>query len=215
MTTIYQNYEIGLRLSHRALTRNLERFAAYDASAAPDRSALGDYVRLYVEFLEVHHDGEDRSIFPALRRHTAGRSTDAAHLDRWDSEHHAIKRLGDELAAIARRDSATMPRELAACSRELLAVLQPHAGSEEEILTTQHLAEMIPERELATAVDEIAKANRSRALRMASFLSTSLGDDEQRELFGQAPWLFRRVLLPLSARRMRRYHGIVHAGAPS
>lgn len=210
MTTLYQTYVTGLRLSHRALTRNLERFAAYESSPAPDRASLAEYVRLYGEFLDVHHDGEDRSIFPALRRHTAGRSTDAAHLDRWGAEHHAIERLGDELAAIAARDRATLPRELATCSRELLAVLQPHAASEEEILTTQHLAEMIPAPDLAAAVDEIAKANRSRALRMASFLASSLDAAERRELFGEAPWLFRRVLLPLSERRMRRFHAIVH-----
>lgn len=208
MSTIYDSYTLGLRLSHRALTRNLERFVAIADSARPP-AGLGEYLGLYVEFLDVHHAGEDRSLFPALRRHTAGRSTDAAHLERWDGEHREIARLGRELET---HGGTPVLRELAARSRDLLAVLQPHTESEEALLTAEHLAEMIPAAELAAAVDEVARANRSRALVMASFLASSLEPTEQQALFANAPWLFRRVLLPISRRRMRRFEGIVHAG---
>ncbi len=212
MTTIYNSYELGLRLSHRALTRNLDVFTKL-ADADAELPDLGEYLRLYREFLDVHHSGEDRSLFPALHRHTAGRSTDAAHLDRWTTEHRDIVRLGEELGELAARvTSGGGRRELAARSRDLLAVLTPHAESEEAVLTAQHLAEMLPERELAAAVEEVARANRSRALSMAGFLAGSLEPEEQRAMFGDAPWLFRRVLLPLSRRRMRRFDDVLRAG---
>lgn len=210
--TIYTSYALGLQLSHRVLTRNLHRFVAYgETDSLP--ADLGDYLRLFLEFLEVHHDGEERSLFPALRRHSAGRSTDAAHLDRWTSDHREIHRLHDELATIGNALTSPDARSaLVARSRDLLAVLEPHVGDEEATLTPQHLAEMIPERELAAATDEVAKANRSRALAMAGFLTASLEPKEQAQLFGNAPWLFRRVLLPISKRRMRRFHDIVQGG---
>ncbi|NVB79236.1 MAG: hemerythrin domain-containing protein [Kofleriaceae bacterium] len=210
--TIYTNYALGLQLSHRVLTRNLHRFAAFDqADSLP--ADFGDYLRLFLEFLEVHHDGEERSLFPALRRNAAGRSTDAAHLDRWTSDHREIGRLHDELAKISSAlTSADARGAVVVRSRDLLAVLQPHVDDEEAVLTPQRLAEMIPERELAAATDEVARANRSRALTMASFLATSLDPKEQASLFGNAPWLFRRVLLPISKRRMRRFHDIVQGG---
>jgi hypothetical protein len=208
MKTIYDSYSLGLRLSHRALTRNLERFVALaDTGAAP--AGLGEYVHLYGEFLDVHHAGEDRSLFPALHRHTAGRSTDAAHLERWTADHREIGRLGRELDKLSR---TPVLRELADRSRDLLAILGPHVESEEAVLTAGHLAEMIPAPELATAVDEVARANRSRALAMAGFFASSLEPAERQAMFGDAPWLFRRVLLPISRRRMRRFEGIVHAG---
>lgn len=208
MKPIYDSYARGLRLSHRALTRNLERFVALaDDGTAP--AGLGEYVRLYGEFLEVHHAGEDRSLFPALRRHTAGRSTDAAHLDRWDTEHREIARLGREIDKLA---GTPHLRELADRSRDLLAILQPHIESEEAVLTADHLAEMIPAAALATAVDEVARANRSRALAMAGFFASSLEPAEQQAMFSDAPWLFRRLLLPIARRRMRRFENIVHAG---
>lgn len=208
MTTIYDSYSLGLQLSHRALTRNLERFVALaEGGAAPPR--LGEYVRLFGEFLEVHHAGEDRSLFPALRRHTAGRSTDAAHLERWDTEHREIARLGREIDKLAETRDL---RELAARSRDLLAVLQPHVESEEAVLGTGRLAQMIPAPALAAAVNEVARANRSRALAMAGFLAGSLEPAERQALFADAPWLFRRLLLPIARRRMRRFDDIVHAG---
>lgn len=208
MKTIYDSYALGLQLSHRALTRNLHRFIAL-AEREPAPPNLGDYVRLYGEFLDVHHAGEDRSLFPALRRHAAGRTTDAAHLDRWTGEHREIVRLGEELDRIA---GSVALAELAARSRDLLAVLQPHVESEEAVLTAEHLAEMIPAPALAAAVEEVARANRARALTMASFFASSLEPAEQQAMFGDAPWLFRRVLLPISRRRMRRFDDIVRTG---
>lgn len=209
MKTAYETYWLGLELSHRALVRNLSRFITA-ADRRETNAELGPFVELYVEFLGVHHDSEDRFVFPALRRHTAGRTTDIAHLDRWDREHHDLYRLAAELASLAKRLPASLA-ELGARSQALVAVLEPHVRDEESVLTAGHLAEMIPERELADTLGQIAKANRPRALAMASFLATSLEPAEQHALMGDAPWVFRKVLLPIVGRRkMRRFRGLVH-----
>jgi hypothetical protein len=91
MKGAYESFPLGLRLSHAALLRNLGGFitiADEERSTSPDN--FSDFVLLYVAFLDMHHSGEDDFIFPALRRHSAGKSTDAAHLDRWSSEHRDV-----------------------------------------------------------------------------------------------------------------------------
>jgi hypothetical protein len=96
-------------------------------------------------------------------------------------------------------------------SVELRTLLAPHVASEEEVLSPTHLANMIPERELASTVGAIATSNFSSGLAMASFLATSLEPAEQKALFGDAPWIFRRFVLGVvGARKMRPYRSIVH-----
>lgn len=208
MKTAYDRYALGLALSHRALERNLVRFGELAERGGPAPANLGAFLALFTEFLEVHHSGEDRHLFPALRRHAAGRSTDVAHLDRWDGEHREVRRLGEELAQLARRvELAAVGR----CSQALRDVLGPHTCDEEAVMTAGHLAEMIPERELAAMMHDVEKANRPRALALASFLATSLEPAEQHALMGEAPWLFRKVVLPLvGARKMRPFRDLVH-----
>jgi hypothetical protein len=208
MHDVYETYATGLALSHRALERNLVRFCQLAEAGEPAPEGLGEFVALYSEFLDVHHAAEDRFVFPALRAHAAGRSTDAAHLDRWDREHHDILAVGAELR---RAGAAGTVDRLAAHSRELSALLAPHAADEEAVLSAAHLAEMLPASELGALMQAMEKANRSRALAMAGFLATSLEPAEQRALMGGAPWLFRKVLLPLvGVRRMRRFGTLVH-----
>jgi hypothetical protein len=207
MKTPFESYALGLALSHRVLERNLRRFTELAERRAPAPEGLAAFVELYGEFLDVHHDGEDRFLFPALRRHTAGRSSDAAHLDRWDHEHRDIVRLGGELRRAA---SAGDLAQLGAHSRDLHALFVPHAADEEATLVPAHLAEMLPGEELGAMMAAVQKANRARAIAMASFLATSLEPQEQRTLMGAAPWVFRKVLLPLGARRMRRFGELVH-----
>lgn len=208
MKTVYDRFALGLALSHRALERNLVRFGELAARGAPAPANLGAFLGLFAEFLEVHHAGEDRFLFPALRRETAGRSTDVAHLARWDGEHVEIRRLGQELERLAERvELAALGR----CSQALRDLLGPHTHDEETVLSAGHLPEMIPERELAMTLRDIEKANRSRALAMASFLASSLEPAEQHALMGEAPWLFRRVILPwVGARKMKPFRDLVH-----
>src|SRR5262245_16153475 len=167
-TKVHETYATGLRLSHAALLRNLDRFVEIgDRGFSASTADLRGFVLLYGRFLDVHHKSEDDFLFPALRTHAPLRTTDAAHLDRWSAEHRDIHVLGQELSqAAARLDDGTSPaapergphpterslRALSRVSKSLRDVLAPHVASEEAILTPQHLAEMIPEQELEATV---------------------------------------------------------------
>jgi len=209
----YQSFPLGLKLSHAALLRNLDGFVRLAESNARPDADLADFVSLYVEFLDVHHNGEDGHIFPALRKHTAGRSTDAAHLEQWTNEHRAIYAAGKALSDVAAKIRSATPSslgELRRLSAELKDMLVPHFASEEALLNTAHLPEMISAHELEATQQEIAKKERSRALRMAGFLVHSLEPTEQRALLGETPWLFRKLLLKrIAERRMVRFRPFV------
>jgi hypothetical protein len=212
---IYESYATGLRLGHAALMRNLDRFIDV-GEGGPSASIgdLGEFVALYDRFLDVHHKSEDDFVFPALRSHSAGRTTDAAHLDRWSREHADIYALGRDLSRVAARlDQGGALPELARVSKTLRETLAPHLTSEEEILTPLHLAEMIPAPALEATVRSLGRANRAHAIDMASFLAESLDVAEQKAVFSDAPWLFRKVLELVGQRRMRRFRSLVRTPA--
>src|SRR5216110_1927116 len=99
----FEDWVTRFRLSHEALRRNLRHFIdLIDRQASMNVDAFGDFVALYAKFLMVHHESEDRIIFPTLRRHGRLRSTDAAHLDKWSTEHHAVNALGEALMRTGR-----------------------------------------------------------------------------------------------------------------
>jgi hypothetical protein len=213
MKNAYESYSVGLKLSHLAMLRNLDRFVQLAERGDPPDGALAGFLGLFARFLDVHHRSEDEFVLPALRRHSPGKTTDAAHLERWTSEHRDICALGTELSRVGERigtgekDMTTLRKT----STDLQALLAPHVASEEEVLSPTHLPNMIPERELARAISSVARSNASNGIAMAAFLATSLEHDEQKDLFGDAPWIFRRFVLGvIGARKMRPYHSIVH-----
>ncbi len=226
MKGAYEMYPLGLRLSHLALLRNLDRFAGLSqggpglVSVRPDGKGeslraerAAEYVHWYVDFLDVHHRGEDEQIFPALRRHAAGRSTDAAHLDTWGHEHREIYRMGQALRESGKKLASGTTDALEQLHRialELKALLTPHLKAEEDVLTTTHLEQMIPEAELERAQLAIPRSQGVDAVRMANFFVHSLEPSEQRELLGDTPWFFRKVILgALGARKARRFGPLV------
>jgi hemerythrin-like domain-containing protein len=228
MKGAYQMFPLGLRLSHLALVRNLEKFSRVsdgaDMLTAPrdgqheplSRQRVADYVRWYADFLDVHHHGEDAHVFPAIRKSSPGRSTDIAHLERWQKEHADIYALGRTLRETAARlhDSESALPALRSCSAELQALLAPHLAEEEAVLTPEHLAELIPEKELERAQLEIPKSQGASALQSAQFLVHSLEPAEQRELLGETPWLFRKVLLDWFGKpRVWRYGPLMQSAA--
>lgn len=227
MKSAYEMFPLGLRFSHLALLRNLDRFAALSrgkrgrlsltnggAKASPLRAKrVAEYVGWYADFLDLHHRGEDDCLFPALRKHSAGRTTDVAHLDAWRHEHEAIYRLGEELRRESAKLAAGEPRALERLQQraaELKELLTPHLRQEEEVLTPQHLQEMIPERELAQAQLAIPRSQGVKAVSMANFFVHSLKPGEQRALLGDTPWFFRKIVLgTLGARRARRFGNLM------
>ncbi len=210
MKDTYRMFPLGLRLSHLALMRNLHTFSNIEDDGAGPAVAtngtrrrlsprrIADYVAWYADFLDVHHRGEDEHIFPALRHSSRGRTTDVAHLERWTHAHSDIYALAGELRGAARRlgeRSAGALAELRSRASQLEALLAPHLADEEAVLTPEHLASMIPEEELERAQLAIPKAQGAGALRSATFLVHSLEPAEQRELLGETPWVFRKVVL--------------------
>lgn len=214
MKGAYESFPLGLWFSHRALLRNLDRFVEIaDGARGAAPEPLGEFVELYGTFLEVHHLCEDEFIFPALRRRSGGRSSDAAHLDRWSSEHREIYATGralGETAARLRRATGENLGDLRRISMDLKALLEPHVASEEASLTGAHLREMIPERELESAQRSIGKKVGSRGAKLGAFLAHSLAPDEQRRMFGELPWIVRKLLFGfVGERSIARFRPLV------
>ena len=225
MNNAYEMFSLGLRFSHRALLRNLDQFAKLsldenglvldgsDGRQAVSRQRTAQYIQWYSDFLDVHHRGEDEHIFPALRKHSAGRTTDIAHLDTWQREHERIYRLSQDLSTASRGLEGGGARALESAQRlagELKQSLLPHLQAEEEVLTPAHLREMIPENELERAQRSIPRSQGIDAVRMAQFFVHSLEPSEQRALLGETPWFFRKLVLKvLGARLTRRFGGLM------
>jgi hemerythrin superfamily protein len=200
----FQDWATRFWLSHEALRRNLDRFVQIVERDEPvDPAAFGEYVGLYGKFLIVHHESEDQVVFPTLRRHGRLRTTDAAHLDGWSVEHRQVNALAEALvqagAQVRSRGRSALP-EVGRASRELGLLLRPHLTAEEELISPSHLEEMVP----ARAIAEIERASRQlfgRVREIPLFFAHSLNEDEQRQVFGATPWIFRKVIFPLMDRR--------------
>jgi hemerythrin-like domain-containing protein len=200
----FADYVTRFRLSHEALRRNLRRFIDIVEQPEPfDGGAFGDFLRLYSRFLIVHHESEDRVIFPTLRRYGRLRSTDAAHLQRWGTEHRDVNAAAEALTRVGERvrESGKQARlDVVRASQELETLLAPHLSSEEELFTPAHLAEIVP----AKAIGEIDREARrlfSGERDIPLFFAHSLQPAEQKQVFASAPWIFRRVIFPLMDRR--------------
>ena len=200
----FADYVTRFRLSHEALRRNLRRFIELAETGEPlEGGAFGDFLRLYGKFLIVHHESEDQVIFPTLRRYGRLRSTDAAHLERWSTEHRDVNAAAEELTRVGGRvrDGGQQARlDVARASRELETLLTPHLASEEELFTPTHLAEIVP----AKAIGEIDREARrlfGRDRDIPLFFAHSLQANEQKQVFAAAPWIFRRIIFPLMDRR--------------
>jgi hemerythrin-like domain-containing protein len=201
----FQDYLARFRLAHDALRRNLTHFMHLIDTEVPfDPAAFGAFVGLYAQFLVVHHEAEDRVLFPTLRRYGGLKSTDAAHLEKFTADHRLVnaagetlRRLGEGLGSGGRAGL----REVRRMSAELGALLDPHLSAEEELLTPGQLAEMIPPRAIGEIDGESGRLF-SSARTIPLFFAHSLLPAEQRQVFAAAPWLFRKVILPLRDRRL-------------
>jgi hypothetical protein len=191
-------------LSHEALRRNLDRFVTIiDRDEEFDVAAFGEYVGIFGQFLIVHHESEDEVVFPTLRRHGRLKSTDAAHLDGWTGEHRLVNAAGEALARAGqnlRGGSRAGLKDVVSRSRDLGELLRPHLAAEEQLFTAEHLAEIIPP-EAVGEIDRAARSRFSRVREVPLFFAHSLAPEEQKQVFAAAPWIFRRVILPMMDRR--------------
>jgi hypothetical protein len=124
---------------HDALRRDLSRATAALSSASPpgdaQRAALATHVRWMMDFLNGHHAGEDRGLWPLVRAHN---SAAGDVLDQMAADHAAIAPQIDQVrnaAATYAADAAPAARlGLAADIALLRSVLDPHLRREEDEL---------------------------------------------------------------------------------
>ncbi|MGW5117940.1 nitroreductase/quinone reductase family protein [Streptomyces noursei] len=120
-----------ITLVHDAFRREI---ATLRKEFAASGSVLGAQLRIncltLCQGLHNHHTGEDRGMFPALRRH---RPDLAPVLDRLDEEHRALAALLDALQRVLAEPSAA-PGDVRAEVERLTDELEAHLTYEEEQL---------------------------------------------------------------------------------
>ncbi|WP_275461820.1 nitroreductase/quinone reductase family protein [Streptomyces noursei] len=120
-----------IALVHDAFRREI---ATLRKEFAASGSVLGAQLRIncltLCQGLHNHHTGEDRGMFPALRRH---RPDLAPVLDRLDEEHRALAALLDALQRVLAEPSAA-PGYVRAEVERLTGELEAHLTYEEEQL---------------------------------------------------------------------------------
>ncbi|NED55232.1 hemerythrin domain-containing protein [Micromonospora sp. BL1] len=123
-----------MRAVHERLREALELTRRALADGEPARPATRDlllYCHGFCAALTAHHEGEDRSLFPAIAaRHPELRAT----LDRLRQDHSMIGYLLTGLGAAVARDAP--PGELARHLEGVAAIMESHFRYEERQLLT-------------------------------------------------------------------------------
>jgi hypothetical protein len=191
----------GLTRVHAVLRRSLDtivRVASAPVNDA-DRAAFAEFTERFVRFLEVHHDGEEEVIFPAVSAAAARHSLDApaASVVAWRADHERLlTRLATLKAACApfRAGGPAEPlREAAVGVRELLI---PHLDAEEAMLDGALLAKLMSMDEAMAMLAAASKHGQDHGgPKVLMMFVHGLADDEQRAHFAQIPWFVRKVLM--------------------
>ncbi|MEO7421252.1 MAG: hemerythrin domain-containing protein [Ornithinibacter sp.] len=120
---------------HSALRRDLTRASdALEDSTAPgdtQRVAIAQHVQVMMDFLDVHHRGEDDWLWPTMR----GLNPSASELlDQMEDDHLAIvPHMKQVTAAAAAYERSAAGREaLVNALRDLRGSLDPHLRREED-----------------------------------------------------------------------------------
>ena len=123
-----------MRIVHGALRRDLDRAAdALSSHPGPhdaQRVAIAQHTRAMMDFLHVHHAGEDAWLWPTMR----GLNPAASEiLDQMDADHLAITPHMAKVAAAAAtyEQSATGREALVSALSDLRGTLDPHLSREE------------------------------------------------------------------------------------
>ena len=134
---------------HRALTSALDAAPAYIAKAGLDserEEVIGSFYENVIEFLHVHHTGEDELIYPVLeQRCEDGRS----ELERINDQHkllHAPMDAGRSAIATWRAAPSTdNAQALTDAIASIAEPLRPHLAEEETVLLPIATKWMSPE----------------------------------------------------------------------
>jgi hypothetical protein len=193
----------GLARVHAVLRRSLETIVRVGSGPLPegDRAAFAEFTGRFTRFLEVHHDGEEEIIFPAVKT-AAERATPpvdgpVASVAQWRADH---EKLLTRLAALKtacgqlRGGGPVEPvRDAAVGVRELLI---PHLDSEEATLNAVLVAKLMPMDEAMGTIMTASKHGQQHGGPSVLMLFVhSLTDDEQRAHFAKIPWFVRKILM--------------------
>jgi iron-sulfur cluster repair protein YtfE (RIC family) len=148
---------IAMDAAHAAFRRDLERMAAAAipanlANFTRRASIMSGWV-MFKGQLHIHHNAEDRYMWPRLRKHLAGDTTVAATLDAIEAEHALIDPLVAAVdAALATPDGAGVGGII----DQLRTTLSQHM-SHEEREAMPLVAEVLPEKEWREVLAELHK----------------------------------------------------------
>jgi hemerythrin-like domain-containing protein len=125
-------------LIHRVIRREIGQLPALLRAAAgdPGRSRLiGAHTQEMLDFLHVHHSGEDELLYPLLRQRA---TLDAELLDRMDAQHAevdaAVTAVRADLPSWTANADAAAGERMAERIEAMVPVLVAHLAEEEEQL---------------------------------------------------------------------------------
>ncbi len=146
---MYQTETSDMFAVHEALTEALDAAPALIGSAvdSPDRVELiGSYYENVLEFLHVHHAGEDELIYPILEERCAD---DLAMLERVDAQHRLLDEPMDKariaITSWRAAPSAEGGKKVVGLIGEIDETLRPHLGEEETMVLPIASAWISPE----------------------------------------------------------------------
>jgi hypothetical protein len=197
----------GFARVHLVLRRSLDTIVRVAAApvADADRAGFADFGERFARFLEVHHDGEEEIIFPAVTAAAARASRDsgdsidgpAASVAAWRADHtRLLARLAAYKTACAqfRAGGAAGPlRDAAAGVGELLI---PHLDAEETALDGALVARLMTMEQAAAMMQAASKHGQAHGgPKVLMMFVHALSDDEQRAHFAKLPWFVRKILM--------------------
>lgn len=125
-------------LIHRVIRREIGQLPQLLRGAAgdPARARLvGAHATEMLDFLHIHHSGEDELLYPLLRERVA---LDRELIDRMEAQHAEVSEAIDEVRAAVPHWSTTadadIAEQLAARIESMLPVLLEHLREEEELI---------------------------------------------------------------------------------
>lgn len=125
-------------LIHRVIRREIGNLPGLIRGAAdnPARAKIvGAHAKEMLDFLHVHHSGEDELLYPLLRARV---TLDGDLIDRMESQHAqvdlAIRELNSDLPAWTARGDSVIGERMAARIDSMLPVLKDHLAEEEQLI---------------------------------------------------------------------------------
>eukprot|EP01083_Nonionella_stella_P123352 371674_1 len=179
----HETFIFGQDLTHRALRRSVRAIIDFSGGNGvvidETRADFLRYVQLFCAFLQVHHQQEDRFIFPKAR----SLSGDDSLLKQQNSEHQTLAALLERLVELAKVErngdsepklngesepkdeaeqkddsdgnSEKLMREICSVAQEMETLLTGHLAVEEKILTADFFRDHCTEKDTKALSEQI------------------------------------------------------------